>query len=171
MLEHINNPLEALKESLRILAPGGLLIVELPNIATPAFWLFGKHYSMLQAPFHLYHFSPETLGRMSEYAGFVTQNIMFSYSYDSFLYSGLHLFQELGYKLGLTNSRGKMVLDPGDLGKAVGMEESVQGNKKDLCSSFISLAKKVVLPMFRLLGKLQQTFRIGDIITLYARKP
>lgn len=171
VLEHINNPLEALKDSFRILAPGGLLIVELPNIATPAFWLFGKHYSMLQAPFHLYHFSPETLGRMCKSAGFITQDIMFSSSYDSFFFSGLLLFRALGYRLGVTNSRGKMVLDPGDLGKAIGMGEGVQGSSKGLRSSFISSAKKVVLPMFRLLGKLQQTFRIGDIITLYARKP
>lgn len=171
VFEHISDPHETLQEVFRILAPGGLLIIEVPNIATPAFWFFGKHYSFLQIPFHLYFFCPSTLRRITESAGFRAEFINFSCTFDSFLFSGLLLFQELGYRLGLTSSRGKMVLDPGDLGKAIGMGEGVQGSSKGLRSSFISSVKKVVLLMFRLLGKLQQTFRIGDIIALYARKP
>ena len=88
-----------------------------------------------------------------------------------FLFSGLLLFQELGYRLGLTGSRGKMVLDPGGLGKTIGMEEGIQGSNKGLRSSFVSSAKKVVLPIFRFLGKLQQIIRMDDIITIYTRKP
>lgn len=51
------------------LAPGGLIIVEVPNVSGWGGQLFGKHWSGLELPRHLIQFSPETMRAMVERAG------------------------------------------------------------------------------------------------------
>jgi len=69
-LEHLHNPLETLRETCRILKPGGLLLVTLPNARSFEAWLFGRWWVHWDVPRHLYHFTPETLSRLIEKAGF-----------------------------------------------------------------------------------------------------
>lgn len=76
-LEHAPNPLETLKETNRILKPGGKLIITIPNFASLSRMTFGKHWYHLDAPRHLYHFTPRTLGTMLKKAGF--KNISFKF--------------------------------------------------------------------------------------------
>lgn len=66
-IEHLAHPARVLKDHARILKPGGLLILDAPNIAVTGSedileeWFADKH---------LYHFSARTLTRMVEAAGF-----------------------------------------------------------------------------------------------------
>lgn len=69
-LEHVHQPLETLREAFRLLAPGGKLLVSVPNIASLPFRWFGHAWVGLDLPRHLTHFSPRTLPRMLLRAGF-----------------------------------------------------------------------------------------------------
>ncbi len=69
-LEHVHQPLEVLRAAHRLLAPGGQLVVEVPNIDSLPFAWFGQAWFGLDLPRHLTHFVPATLQRLLERAGF-----------------------------------------------------------------------------------------------------
>ncbi|MCI0641266.1 MAG: class I SAM-dependent methyltransferase [Gemmataceae bacterium] len=69
-LEHTHEPLRVLRGAWKLLAPGGLLIVTVPNIDSLAFRLFGSVWNGLDLPRHLVHFAPGTLRLMLHSAGF-----------------------------------------------------------------------------------------------------
>src|SRR5260221_105975 len=69
-LEHVHAPLEVLREAHRLLAPGGRLVVAVPNIDSLPFRWFGNAWYGLDLPRHLTHFAPRTLQMMLERAGF-----------------------------------------------------------------------------------------------------
>jgi SAM-dependent methyltransferase len=65
-LEHIPDPVEALRRARDLLAPGGRLIVDVPNWASWQRRLYRGRWVMLDMPRHLQHFSPRALGRIAE---------------------------------------------------------------------------------------------------------
>jgi SAM-dependent methyltransferase len=69
VLEHVPDPVAAVRRMLDWLAPGGVLVVEVPNAGGLGATLFGRAWSALELPRHLSHFTPETLGRTVERAG------------------------------------------------------------------------------------------------------
>ena len=69
VLEHLPDPVAVLRRLLHWLAPGGTLIVEVPNAGGLGAAMFGKAWSGLELPRHLSHFSPATLRRAAEQAG------------------------------------------------------------------------------------------------------
>jgi SAM-dependent methyltransferase len=69
-LEHVHDPLTVLREARRLLAPGGQLIVVVPNIDSLPFRWFGHAWYSLDLPRHLVHFAPWTLQLMLQRAGF-----------------------------------------------------------------------------------------------------
>lgn len=69
-LEHLPSPRKALAKARRLLRPGGLLWIEVPNAASLDRWLFGKHWFCWDLPRHLYHFTPDTLTRLLACTGF-----------------------------------------------------------------------------------------------------
>lgn len=70
VIEHLPDPMAALKETYRILKKGGIVAINTPNIDS----LCGKLYrekSRLVAPkYHIYYFSTRTISRMLAEAGF-----------------------------------------------------------------------------------------------------
>jgi 2-polyprenyl-3-methyl-5-hydroxy-6-metoxy-1,4-benzoquinol methylase len=64
VLEHLNNPVQTLHEVKRILKPGGLLLVAVPNIDSLQSKLFKTYWFHLDIPRHYFHFSPATLNNI-----------------------------------------------------------------------------------------------------------
>jgi len=70
VLEHLHDPAGSLREIYRILQPGGVLVIRVPNLASwDAEW-FGDAWAGLDAPRHLYIFTPDTLSEMLVQSGF-----------------------------------------------------------------------------------------------------
>lgn len=74
-LEHVHEPLAVLKDVRRILAPGGRLYIQVPNIDSWDVRLFGKHSHLLELPRHLVHFNSRTLRKMLVAAGFEARTV------------------------------------------------------------------------------------------------
>ena len=63
-LEHIHRVNETLDKTRRSLDKKGVMIIALPNAASFDATLYGKHWVAWDAPRHLYHFTPATLGKL-----------------------------------------------------------------------------------------------------------
>ena len=71
VLEHVEDPHTFLSAAWRSLKPGGVLALEVPNIASGAAARLGIKWAGLQPEFHRWHFSPGSLVRLVEAHGFV----------------------------------------------------------------------------------------------------
>lgn len=69
VLEHVVDPVAVVRRMFDWLAPGGLLIVEVPNAGGLGAALFGRAWCGLELPRHLSHFTPHTLERTVQNAG------------------------------------------------------------------------------------------------------
>lgn len=73
VFEHLHDPRAMLAECRRILRPGGVLILSLPNIASwQARWAGGEWFH-LDLPRHLFHYTPATVTALLQDAGFVVE--------------------------------------------------------------------------------------------------
>ncbi len=70
VIEHLPNPLETLRECLRVLKPGGSLFVATPNANSLSHTVFGKDWRGLELPRHLFVFTPNALSSLLLKAGF-----------------------------------------------------------------------------------------------------
>ena len=74
VLEHDQAPASALAASLEALAPGGVLLLAVPNYASFQARLGGEHWFHLDLPRHVFQFTPQTLKRLLRDAGFEVQS-------------------------------------------------------------------------------------------------
>lgn len=75
VLEHVHDPGALLREARAVLKPGGWLCVAVPNLAAWGFGAFGKAWFPLRLPWHLSHFTPDTLARAVRAAGFEVDTV------------------------------------------------------------------------------------------------
>ncbi|MDX8412126.1 MAG: class I SAM-dependent methyltransferase [Mariprofundaceae bacterium] len=61
VLEHLNDPAQTIRTIERILRPGGLFVIAVPNFGSLQARVFKRHWFHLDLPRHTYHFSLETL--------------------------------------------------------------------------------------------------------------
>ena len=70
VLEHLHDPRGTLTEIRRILKPDGWLMFSVPNFGSWERRFFGRYWYALDLPRHLQHFTPHTLRRTLDAAGF-----------------------------------------------------------------------------------------------------
>lgn len=68
-LEHLREPVDALRAAARLLKPGGTCVVEVPDFDSGWRHVFGRGWFPLLVPQHLFHFTPATLSRALAAAG------------------------------------------------------------------------------------------------------
>jgi 2-polyprenyl-3-methyl-5-hydroxy-6-metoxy-1,4-benzoquinol methylase len=70
VLEHMPEPIETLEEIRRIIHPNGLLIIAVPNIDGLTSRITRNNWFGIDAPRHLFHFTPDSLERSLNKTGF-----------------------------------------------------------------------------------------------------
>jgi SAM-dependent methyltransferase len=73
-LEHFADPLDALRRARAVLAPGGAVLVEVPNFDTWSRRLLGRRWRQFIAD-HFHFFEPATLRRALERSGFTIRHL------------------------------------------------------------------------------------------------
>ncbi len=76
VIEHVHDPLSMLRESCRILKPGGTLVTLTPNIESLGHRRFGSNWLSLDPPRHLVIFSTRTLRQAAERGGFAVKRLV-----------------------------------------------------------------------------------------------
>ena len=69
-LEHLDRPVEAIRHAHRLLKPGGILVVAVPNSESFQARWFGPHWFHLDIPRHYFHFGMANLGSLLTATGF-----------------------------------------------------------------------------------------------------
>lgn len=99
VLEHVDKPMEMMMELNRILKNEGYLIIGVPISDSLAFKLFGRFWSNLDTPRHLFTFSTANLRQYAEKNGFKVEGIRYNSRPDGqFLNSMRYVFEHLTSK-------------------------------------------------------------------------
>jgi SAM-dependent methyltransferase len=76
-LEHLRQPVRALRHAATLLPPGGVLIVAVPNAASLQASVFGDRWLHLDVPRHLVHITPDALVSTIESLGFQVKRVSY----------------------------------------------------------------------------------------------
>ena len=75
VLEHIIDPLKALRGINEILKPGGRLIVSVPNPSAFGRYFFGRYWALWHLPFHRHWYSRRSIEILAKESGFAVQTV------------------------------------------------------------------------------------------------
>lgn len=78
VIEHLDDPLGALRQCYRILKPGGCLLMETPRYDSLMFRLLGRRERSISCDDHLYFFTVQSLRSLYEKAGFQNMETWFT---------------------------------------------------------------------------------------------
>ena len=91
-LEHVTNPSQVLRKMACLLKNDGYCVIGVPNINSFNAKLFKDKWYHLDCPRHLYLYSPDTITRLLDKAGFIVEKIIFDKTPKSFLRSLQYYF-------------------------------------------------------------------------------
>jgi SAM-dependent methyltransferase len=86
-IEHMPDPEAAIKKCTSILAPGGTLLVQIPNIDSVEFTRYRQHWCWLHAPYHYAIPSRRGIEAMAQRCGFKVVEAICTSRPDHYLYS------------------------------------------------------------------------------------
>lgn len=157
VLEHVEAPLAELREAARLLAPGGLLVVEVPSFDRPLFRLLGTRDLCIDYPHHLYFFTPATLRPLFAAAGLEIDEE----SHFSLEYSPVTTLQNL---LNLLPGRPNRLLD------ALRRNSAAATLRRSPATALHFLLALALAPAALGLSLLGLALPIGNTYRVYARK-
>ena len=76
-LEHLPDPAGALRHAAKVLLPGGLMVVAVPNAVSLQARAFGDRWFGLDIPRHLFHFTPTAVARFCEDLGLTVRGVSY----------------------------------------------------------------------------------------------
>lgn len=175
VLEHVPNPRENLLETWRILKPGGLALIVVPNLRSLSSRLFGEYWYAFDAPRHLIQFTPTTLANILRDVGLPpVYSLHCSLAHDS--YSAKESFR-YWYRTHLDRLRERppfQVVKPYTNGELpTGRDEppltdtEVNNLFQPVESPLQGFLWKAARPFSKLAGILGK----GDTVSIFARKP
>ncbi len=85
--EHMENPLQALRDIHRLLDEEGVVLIRTPIANSYAWRNYGANWFQLDAPRHLFIPSVKGLNSLADMAGFAVSNMVFDSTYEQFVYS------------------------------------------------------------------------------------
>jgi SAM-dependent methyltransferase len=157
-LEHFYEPNVTLQNIYKKMRDGGLLLIRVPNSASWDFSVGREKWFHLDVPRHLYHFSPEPLGKLLEQAGFRVVSMSTSSLEDNPIGTLQTVMASLGFRPGSVFS---LIKGGNDTGSAAGRTVKTLG----ISVGIIALA----LPSF-ILAELAQGAGRGGTLTVAAVK-
>jgi SAM-dependent methyltransferase len=83
--EHLTNPVEVIKEMLRICKTGGKVFIGVPNTKSLTFKLFRKYWYYLGVPFHPFNYNPKNLSILLEKNNFEVDKIQYNGRFNGIL--------------------------------------------------------------------------------------
>ena len=156
-LEHLREPVRALRHAATLAAPGGVLVVAVPNAASLQARTFGDRWLHLDVPRHLVHISPPALVSAIEAAGFRVMRV-------SYLRGGQVVF---GWLHGLV---GKFFPGHPDLYDAIRRSEARQAAQSPLFRLYTLAAAVITLPAALVATGIEVAARAGGTIYVEARR-
>ena len=78
LIEHVYDPVATLSEVRRILRPGGVVLMEMPNAGSLGRYVFGGYWYDWDVPRHLFLFDLRTLGLCCARAGLRIRRVVYS---------------------------------------------------------------------------------------------
>jgi SAM-dependent methyltransferase len=76
VLEHFHDPFKNISEIYRLLKPGAICVVALPNCNSYDANHYKRFWAAWDVPRHLWHFQPSTFRIFSEKSGFILENLI-----------------------------------------------------------------------------------------------
>lgn len=104
VIEHVPDPAGVLRSTHGLLAPGGAVVLETPNVASWDHALFrGRHWGGYHTPRHFFLFDARSLGRLVERAGFQVVETAYLASPSFWIQSMHHWLEERGAPAGVVD--------------------------------------------------------------------
>lgn len=97
VLEHLHEPVAALEKLRRWSTSGAWLVASVPDAGAWELRLFGDAWYALHLPGHLFHYTPATLGRVLERAGWRLERVFWQDNPNNLLLSARYRALERGW--------------------------------------------------------------------------
>jgi len=163
VLEHVIDPAATMREVNRLLRPGGIFLIGVPNFASLEARVSGDKWFHLDVPRHLNHFTPHSLRRALKRTGLRVRRMQFfAPEFDSFSF-----VQSTLNRLGLRPNLLYNLLR-GRTAKVIGADEGAGNLAPQVAATILlgGLLGVVSIPATLLAAALRQ----GATLTIYAEK-